>query len=104
VLARLLSLGATYQSPMLRCCRYELLLVDELSTDGTLERLSEHRIAFEQPEAVLGVTHNWNLAWRRFKAGRHANFFISNNDVLIPDGVLDKLALALDPEGECETE
>jgi GT2 family glycosyltransferase len=39
------------------------------------------------------------MAWRYFLASSHEYFIIANNDVLVPDGVIDKLATALDPQG-----
>jgi GT2 family glycosyltransferase len=74
-------------------------VVDELSTDGTPDRLSERQVHTVQPDQPHGVTHNWNMAWRSFLNSSHSSLFIINNDVLIPDGVLDKLARALDPHG-----
>ncbi len=40
-------------------------------------------------------------AYREWRNSSHESLFIINNDVLVPDGVIDKLAAALTPEGDC---
>jgi hypothetical protein len=47
---------------------------------------------------LCASTHR-NMAWQYFLASSHEYFIISNNDVLIPDGVIDKLAIAMNPQG-----
>eukprot|EP01023_Acetabularia_acetabulum_P020155 TRINITY_DN2039_c0_g1_i14.p3 TRINITY_DN2039_c0_g1~~TRINITY_DN2039_c0_g1_i14.p3 ORF type:complete len:153 (+),score=18.66 TRINITY_DN2039_c0_g1_i14:118-576(+) len=75
---------------------FDLLIVDELSTDGTIEHLKQRKIKFVSPEKPSGVTHNWNMAFEYFMANDQYNIlFISNNDVLIPNGVIDELAQSL---------
>ena len=51
------------------------------------------------PLEANGLTWNWNLAYRDFKASQHEHLFIINNDVLLPSGVIDKLTRAMDPDG-----
>eukprot|EP01024_Parvocaulis_polyphysoides_P052139 TRINITY_DN5136_c2_g4_i2.p1 TRINITY_DN5136_c2_g4~~TRINITY_DN5136_c2_g4_i2.p1 ORF type:complete len:297 (-),score=26.79 TRINITY_DN5136_c2_g4_i2:832-1722(-) len=75
---------------------FDLLVVDELSTDGTSTYLIRHNINYISPKNPNGVTHNWNLAYDYFIKNEQYNvLFISNNDVLIPNGAIDKLSKSL---------
>lgn len=75
-------------------------MVDEQSQDDTPHMLKSQRVHYVAPPEALGVTHQWNMAYKYFKQSSHQHLFLSNNDVLIPDGVLTKLAAAMDPNGE----
>lgn len=82
---------------------FELVVVDELSSDGTVEALKAANVTVLQTRNAYGVTFNWNLAYTRWKAGNSPYLFISNNDVLIPNGALTALANAMTPEGgDCD--
>ncbi len=70
---------------------FDLLVVDECSSDGTRQRLAELGIPVVHVNSSQGVTHNWNLGYQRFLAGNYTYFVIANNDVLVPPGVLTNL-------------
>lgn len=70
---------------------FDLLVVDECSSDGTRERLKELGVPVVYVNSSMGVTHNWNLGYQRFVAGNYTYFVIANNDVLVPPGVLTNL-------------
>lgn len=82
---------------------FQLLVIDEQSTDGTLAALHNANITVRQSPAANGVTYNWNLAYQAWLSTTLPYLFISNNDVLIPNGVLDALSHAFTPEGgDCD--
>eukprot|EP01023_Acetabularia_acetabulum_P024398 TRINITY_DN2356_c0_g3_i1.p1 TRINITY_DN2356_c0_g3~~TRINITY_DN2356_c0_g3_i1.p1 ORF type:complete len:325 (-),score=30.53 TRINITY_DN2356_c0_g3_i1:525-1499(-) len=69
---------------------FDVLVVDEQSTDETLDYIKTRNISFIQSEGLLGVTHNWNLAYKYFIEHPQYNYlFVSNNDVLIPNTAID---------------
>lgn len=64
---------------------FTLLVVDDFSTDGTFETLTQCKIWVERPEREqLGVTHLWNLAFSIFYRTNFQIMFMANNDVLVP--------------------
>eukprot|EP01023_Acetabularia_acetabulum_P003760 TRINITY_DN1155_c0_g1_i2.p1 TRINITY_DN1155_c0_g1~~TRINITY_DN1155_c0_g1_i2.p1 ORF type:complete len:306 (-),score=5.26 TRINITY_DN1155_c0_g1_i2:504-1421(-) len=75
---------------------FDLLVIDELSTDGTRKHLDQRNIKYISPDKPNGVTYNWNMAFEYFMDNDQYNImFLSNNDVLIPNGVIDELATSL---------
>ena len=46
---------------------------------------------YVHPPNTLGVTFLWNMAYRYWKRHGYSYLFISNNDVLVPDGVINRL-------------
>eukprot|EP01023_Acetabularia_acetabulum_P020994 TRINITY_DN2097_c0_g1_i2.p1 TRINITY_DN2097_c0_g1~~TRINITY_DN2097_c0_g1_i2.p1 ORF type:complete len:303 (-),score=12.58 TRINITY_DN2097_c0_g1_i2:426-1334(-) len=75
---------------------FDLLFVDELSTDGTPKYLETRNVHFISPDSPNGVTHNWNLGYKYFVENeQYQIMYISNNDVLIPNGAIDKLSNTL---------
>eukprot|EP01023_Acetabularia_acetabulum_P005084 TRINITY_DN12098_c0_g1_i3.p1 TRINITY_DN12098_c0_g1~~TRINITY_DN12098_c0_g1_i3.p1 ORF type:complete len:324 (-),score=42.20 TRINITY_DN12098_c0_g1_i3:841-1812(-) len=69
---------------------FDVLVVDEQSTDGTQNYVKTRKIQFIQSEGLYGVTHNWNLAYKFFTDHQQYNYlFIVNNDILIPNTAID---------------
>lgn len=82
---------------------FELLVVDELSTDGTPQNLRKAGVRLIQPPEVKGVTFNWNLAYQVWQDTDHEALIIANNDVLLPDGVVSSLLAAMTAAGgDCD--
>ena len=46
-------------------------------------------------ESPRGLTHSWNIAWKYALDNGYDNIIIANNDLLIPDGTINKLTSAL---------
>lgn len=83
--------------------RFELLVVDEFSRDGTPQQLAKLGVHVISPPKSLGVTYNWNLMYKTWMKSSHGALFIGNNDVLIPNGVLNAMTHAMTPEGgDCD--
>eukprot|EP01134_Creolimax_fragrantissima_P004194 CFRG4194T1 len=60
--------------------------------------MNEMRLKFIQPDGgqAKGLTNIWNLMYSHFKANAHyENIFILNNDILVGDGLINKMATAL---------
>lgn len=68
--------------------RYEIIVVDNGSTDGTIDYLRQHNIIFISLPNNKGfpVACNWGL-----KLARGDYILLLNNDVLVTDGWLGKL-------------
>jgi glycosyltransferase involved in cell wall biosynthesis len=65
---------------------YELIIVDDASTDSTLEIINsfnDHRIRLHQNEASVGIPGNWNLCLAKSK-GRYVKYLFQD-DILYPD-------------------
>lgn len=76
---------------------FTLLVVDDFSTDGTFETLTQCKIWVERPEREqLGVTHLWNLAFSIFYRTNFQIMFMANNDVLVPTNALEQLVKTMD--------
>ena len=44
-----------------------------------------------------GLTHSWNTVWRQFMDNdQYDNLILANNDLIVPDGTIDRLVAALD--------
>lgn len=90
--AFLASLSATRDS-------FELLAVDENSTDNTAQDLALYGVSTIRVDELVGVTALWNKAYEYYVQHGYDKLIISNNDVLVPNGVIDKLRQALDEQG-----
>lgn len=75
---------------------YDLLAVDECSTDNTPGDLLLYNVHTLRINESVGVTRLWNEAWQYFMHKGYDKLIYSNNDVLVPNGVIDKLRAALD--------
>eukprot|EP01134_Creolimax_fragrantissima_P007312 CFRG7312T1 len=81
---------------------FDLIIFDDYSKNATLKHMQEMRVKVIQPEGgtAKGLTHVWNEMYRYFKVNeQYQNLFILNNDILIGNGVVDKMAASLTPEG-----
>ncbi len=75
---------------------FDLLAVDEHSTDNTTDDLTAFGVRTLSIPRSVGVTALWNEAWQYFVQHGYDKLIYSNNDVLVPKGVIDKLRAALD--------
>lgn len=87
--AFLASLAATHDT-------FDLLAVDEHSSDNTAQDLELHGVRTLWVNESVGVTALWNKAYQHYLQQGYDKLIISNNDVLIPNGVIDKLRAELD--------
>lgn len=74
---------------------FHLLAVDEASSDNTLGDLAAYNVPVLRVKEYIGVTALWNRAYQYYLEHGYDKLIISNNDVLVPDGVVDKLQAAL---------
>jgi hypothetical protein len=83
--------------------KFDILVIDEKSNDGTVEMLAKYGVSVLNVPEVKGVTYNWNLAYSRFVNSSYENLFIVNNDVLLPDGAFHLLEESLHQAGgDCD--
>lgn len=75
---------------------YDILVLDEHSTDTTASDLARFGVRTLYVNQSIGVTALWNLAYQHYLEHGYKNLIYSNNDVLVPNGVIDKLRAALD--------
>jgi len=70
---------------------YDILVVDDHSTDGTQEYLFQtHTDAICKGER-RGLTDSWNQAYKHWKGTDHSHLILCNNDVLIPKGAIEAM-------------
>ena len=80
---------------------FDVLVVDDYSTDNTVELCSEYGYEVITKSEGKGLTHSWNLGYQRFKRHWFCNsngmddqyeyLIIANNDILIPNGAINEL-------------
>jgi len=70
---------------------FDVLVIDDYSTDDTVELCNEYDYEVITKSEGKGLTHSWNLGYERFKNGDYAYLILANNDILIPDGALSEL-------------
>jgi glycosyltransferase involved in cell wall biosynthesis len=70
---------------------YDVILVDDFSTDGTVEYAKSIGIPVITKPCGRGATDSWNLAYHFFRFSSYENLFIANNDVIIPVGCMNEL-------------
>ena len=75
---------------------FDLLAVDEHSSDNTAQDLALHGVRTIHVNESMGVTALWNKAYQHYLQHGYDKLIYSNNDVLVPSGVIDKLRNALD--------
>ena len=70
----------------------DILVIDDASTDATVEWCTVSGINILKKEKGEGLTHSWNSAYKYFKYNKKYDYFvISNNDVLIPPGAINEM-------------
>tara|TARA_R110001583_G_scaffold43557_2_gene138624 strand:- start:8224 stop:9009 length:786 start_codon:yes stop_codon:yes gene_type:complete len=75
---------------------YDVIIVDDASTDDTIRLCVEHNIKYITKETGLGLTDSWNKAYQYFKDNGYGYLIIANNDILVPDKALTEMANVLD--------
>ena len=80
---------------------FDVLVVDDYSTDNTVELCNEYGYEVITKSEGKGLTHSWNLGYQRFKRHWFCNsngmddqyeyLIIANNDILIPNGAINEL-------------
>lgn len=68
---------------------YPILVIDDCSTDGTQEYLSQIRVDAIFKAERKGLTDSWNRAYQFWKGTDHSHLVLCNNDVLIPAGAIE---------------
>jgi GT2 family glycosyltransferase len=70
----------------------EILVVDDCSTDDTVEWCKENNVKVFEKEEGRGNTHSWNMAYEYFKKNEEFNYFVNaNHDIVVPNGALSQL-------------
>lgn len=75
---------------------HDILVVDDLSTDDTIELCNEYKIKYITKKKGKGLTDSWNIAYRYFKDNNYDYLIIANNDILVPDLSLTEMKNVLD--------
>jgi len=71
---------------------HDIIVIDDCSTDGTLEYLKSNNIGFYTKPKRKGLTDSWNVAYRIFKDSAYTHLVLANNDILIPNGAVEGMA------------
>lgn len=70
----------------------DLIIIDDCSTDDTVNWCVRNGINVITKESGHGLTHSWNLAYQYFKEHSTYDYLvISNNDIIIPEGAIEEL-------------
>ena len=88
-------LNSLYSNPPK--CRYEIIVVDNASTDGSCEAIES-----TYPEVRL-IRNDQNLGFavannRAFEIAKGEHILLLNNDTIVPPGSVDKLLAVLDQD------
>jgi glycosyltransferase involved in cell wall biosynthesis len=78
---------------------FDLIVVDDKSSDATLQRLKEYQVRHIAHDKFQGVTNNWNEGYQFFLDHGYDYLFIVNNDILVPSGAIERLKRSLSPDG-----
>ena len=78
----------------------EILFIDDCSKDDTISTFKEDGWNYVTKTKGLGLTHSWNIAYRRFKLS-YDKLIISNNDVIFNEPSLISLINNLDNHTLC---
>jgi len=93
------------QSDITRACldslrlisdNHDVLIVDDVSTDNTIELCKEYDVPYISKNEGKGLTDSWNCAYQYFKENGYEYFVIANNDTLIPNHTLTEMKGVLD--------
>jgi len=69
----------------------DILVIDDCSTDDTIELCKEYNHEVIVKETGLGLTDSWNKGYVEFKDRKYDYFILANNDILIPNGAITEL-------------
>jgi hypothetical protein len=73
----------------------DLLVVDDHSTDGTVEYLQKRGFAVITKPKPTGLTDSWNIGYRFAVMMGYPHLILMNNDVLLTTGAVRTMHLAL---------
>jgi GT2 family glycosyltransferase len=74
----------------------DLLIIDDCSTDDTVEWCKGESINIITKDVGNGLTDSWNIGYDYFKKGGYDKFILANNDILIPSNSIEELSNVLD--------
>ena len=70
---------------------FDVLVVDDYSSDDTVEICNQYGYEVYTKDEPKGLTHSWNVGYERFKNKNYDYFIVANNDILIPKGAISEL-------------
>lgn len=74
----------------------DVVVFDDCSTDHTADICSRYGVQFVRRIFPRGLTHSYNLAFRRFLRCKYDQLVVANNDVLVPAGTVEIVSSHLD--------
>ena len=75
---------------------YDVLVIDDVSTDNTIEVCKEYNVEYITKNKGKGLTNSWNIAYQHFKSNNYDYLILANNDILIPDLAITEMKNILD--------
>ena len=69
----------------------DILVIDDYSTDNTVDLCKEYGYEVITKDDGMGLTHSWNLGYQEFKENNYDYLILANNDILIPRGAISEL-------------
>ncbi|MDF1672246.1 MAG: class I SAM-dependent methyltransferase [Vicingaceae bacterium] len=69
----------------------DVVVYDDASIDGTIEWCRDNNIPIITKEKALGLTHSWNLAYKKFKSENYKFLMFSNSDIIVPKKSLEAI-------------
>ena len=76
--------------------KHDILVVDDVSTDNTIELCKEYNINYISKDTGKGLTNSWNLGYKYFLEKGYKYFILANNDVIVPDLAITEMKNVLD--------
>jgi len=70
---------------------HDVLIIDDKSTDDTIELCKEYDVDYIAKDVGRGLTDSWNEGYQYFKEHNYEYFVIANNDILIPNLALTEM-------------
>ena len=70
---------------------HDVLIIDDKSTDDTIELCKEYNVNYITKDVGRGLTDSWNEGYQYFKEHNYEYFVIANNDILIPNLALTEM-------------
>ena len=61
--------------------KFDVLVIDDCSTDDTVELCNEYGYKMITKEEGKGLTHSWTLGYNTFKRNKYDYLIIANNDI-----------------------
>ena len=69
----------------------DVVIIDDCSTDNTIDLCNEYGYEVITKDEGKGLTHSWNLGYDKFKKEGYQYFILANNDILIPSSAISEL-------------